>query len=96
MENEVSRVVRSQFTKEFVYDVEVFESLLFLELCLYWDWESGRGEGVKCIGALGTQKMCGEKKGWWREFHRKEKRDGSTKIFISSLRKAISICGNSR
>lgn len=43
MENEFARIVRSQVMKEFVYAVEVFESLLFLEPCLYWDWESGWG-----------------------------------------------------
>lgn len=70
--NEVPRVVGSQFVKEFALRLlKCLNPLLFLEPCLYWDWESaGR---VKCIGALGTQRMCGEKKGWWREFHRKER-----------------------
>ena len=31
VENEVARVVGSQFVKEFVYAAEVFESRLFLE-----------------------------------------------------------------
>lgn len=36
---------------EFVYAAEVFESLLFLEPCLYWDWESGgTGKVYRCPG----------------------------------------------